>query len=174
MELCSVSGDVLIRHAEPAEADDVGALVERVYRAGGWTDESYSKVLLDASSRIRDAAVLVAILNGSPVGTLTIAEPGSPFANVCGPDELEVRMLAIAPEARGRGLASRLMDACEAMARRGDYRAVVLSTEPDMLAAHRMYERRGYLRQPDRDWQVAHSVLQVFRLDLGEPSRVAG
>jgi hypothetical protein len=29
MELCSVSGDVLIKHAEPAEADDVGALVER-------------------------------------------------------------------------------------------------------------------------------------------------
>jgi hypothetical protein len=82
MELCSVSGDVLIRHAEPAEADDVGALVERVYRAGDWTDESYSKVLLDASSRIRDAAVLVAILKGSPVGAITIAEPGTPFANV--------------------------------------------------------------------------------------------
>jgi hypothetical protein len=31
---------------------------------------------------------------------------------------------------------------------------IVLCTEPDMGAAHRLYGRLGYRRQPERDWTV--------------------
>ena len=44
--------------------------------------------------------------------------------------------------------------------------AVVLSTDPDMYAAQRLYRRRGYARQPDRDWQTGGSTLMIFRLSL--------
>jgi hypothetical protein len=53
----------------------------------------------------------------------------------------------------------------EVEVRRADL-AVVLSTEPDMYAAHRLYQRRGYVRQPDRDWQAGRFRLMVFRLQL--------
>jgi hypothetical protein len=35
-----------------------------------------------------------------------------------------------------------------------------------MAAAHRLYQRRGYARQPDRDWRVGRVRLLVFRLPL--------
>ena len=37
-------------------------------------------------------------------------------------------------------------------------------TEPDMYAAHRLYQRRGYVRRPGRDWQAGRFRLMVFRL----------
>jgi len=35
-----------------------------------------------------------------------------------------------------------------------------------MHAAHRLYERRGYLRQPARDWQIRNVRLLAYRLVL--------
>jgi ribosomal protein S18 acetylase RimI-like enzyme len=58
------------------------------------------------------------------------------------------------------------MDACEVLARNTGFAALVLSTEPDMHAAHRLYHRRGYVRQPGRDWQEGKFRLLVFRLRL--------
>jgi ribosomal protein S18 acetylase RimI-like enzyme len=157
---------VEVRRADLADAGLVGDLTERVYRRGGWTDEDYSKLLLDGRSRIEDAIVLAATVAGALVGTVTMAPPESRLANVGRAGEAEVRMLAVDEAARGRGVASLLMDACEALARNEGFAAVVLSTEPDMYAAHRLYQRRGYVRQPDRDWQAGRFRLMVFRLQL--------
>jgi ribosomal protein S18 acetylase RimI-like enzyme len=159
-------GGVEVRRADPADAGLVGALTERVYRQGGWTDEEYSKLLLDGRSRIEEAIVLVATADGAVIGTVTMAPPDSRFANVGRAGEVEVRMLAVDEAARGRGVAGRLMDACEDLARGEGFAAVVLSTEPDMYAAHRLYRRRGYVRQPGRDWQAGRFRLMVFRLQL--------
>lgn len=155
-----------VRLAELSEAHEVGVLTERVYRAGGWTDEGYSKLLLDAHSRIEEAIVFVATLKADVVGTVTVALPGTPFAAVGRPDEVEVRMLAVDERARRMGIADLLMDASEERARTDGYAAVVLSTEPDMHSAHRLYERRGYVRQPQRDWQVGRFNLLVYRRRL--------
>jgi ribosomal protein S18 acetylase RimI-like enzyme len=47
------------------------------------------------------------------------------------------------------------------------YSAVVLSSLPVQQAAHRLYERLGFRRTPDRDWSPATGVdLLAFRLDL--------
>jgi hypothetical protein len=40
-----------------------------------------------------------------------------------------------------------------------------------MDAAQRLYRRRGYIRQPDRDWRAGRFDLLVYRKDLGEPER---
>jgi ribosomal protein S18 acetylase RimI-like enzyme len=158
--------EVEVRRADLADADLVGGLTERVYRQGGWTDEEYSKLLLDGRSRIEEAIVLVATADGAVIGTVTMALPDSRFANVGQASEAEVRMLAVGEAARGRGVASLLMDACETLAREEGLAAVVLSTEPDMYAAHRLYRRRGYVRQPGRDWHAGRFRLMVFRLRL--------
>ena len=44
-----MSADVTVRRADPAEADQVGALTERVYRGGGFGSDDYAKVLRDVS-----------------------------------------------------------------------------------------------------------------------------
>jgi ribosomal protein S18 acetylase RimI-like enzyme len=155
-----------IRRAGPDDADQVGTLAERVYRHGGWADERYSKLLLDVPSRIEEATVFVAVADGVIVGTVTLGRPGTRFANMARAGEAEVRMLAVDEAARGQGIASLLMDACEGLARDEGFTALVLSTEPDMAAAHRLYRRRGYVRQPERDWRVGRSLLEVYRLSL--------
>lgn len=156
----------LVRRALLADAEAVGALTERVYTDGGWADETYSKVLLDGQSRIELAIVLVATIDDSVVGTVTIGLPGTRFASISRADEVEVRMLAVDPTVRRAGVATVLMAECERIASEEGFAAAVLSTEPDMHAAHRLYEGRGYLRQPDRDWQLRELTLLVYRREV--------
>ena len=160
MGLCDV------RRAALPDADAVGMLTEQVYRAGGWTSESYAAVLRDGRARLEDAVVFVATLDGAVVGSATLALPATRFVDVARSDEAEVRMLAVAPEARRRGIADALMDACERHARAAGLAGVVLSTDPGMHAAHRLYRRRGYRREPRRDWSTTRTTYLVYRVDL--------
>ena len=41
-----------------------------------------------------------------------------------------------------------------------------LSTAPHMTAAHALYDRRGYLPQPHRDWHIDDLHLLAYRLAL--------
>ena len=44
---------------------------------------------------------------------------------------------------------------------------MVLSTDPGMRAAHRLYERFGFTRAPERDWSPVPGVdLIAFALNL--------
>lgn len=157
--------DITVRRADPAEAGLVGELTERVYRNGGFGSGAYADVLRDGS-RVRDGIVLVAAADGTITGTVTLALPGSPLAHMCRADEAEVRMLAVDEAARGHGVANRLMAACETLARDQGLAAMILCTETRMLAAQRLYERRGYLREPTRDWQIRNVHLIAYRLPL--------
>ena len=158
--------DVGIRPAALSEGDAIGVLTERVYREDGFVDDDYTAELLGGARRIREANVLVALLRDILVGSVTVAAPGTPFAEISRPDELEVRMLAVVEHARGQGVADLLMDEVETMARTQGRGGVVLSTAHSMTKAHRLYERRGYVRRPDRDWFVDDLALIVYRLDL--------
>ena len=110
--------------------------------------------------------MFVAVAGGVIVGTVTLGRPGTRFANMARAGGAEVRMLAVDEAARGQGIASLLMDACEGLARDEGFAALVLSTAPDMDAAHRLYRRRGYVRRPERDWRIGRSLLEVYRLNL--------
>lgn len=58
----------------------------------------------------------------------------------------EICRLYVAAEARGTGLAHRLLDAAEAHARAEGAERLVLWTDTRFEAAHAFYEKRGYLR----------------------------
>ncbi len=59
----------------------------------------------------------------------------------------EICRVYLAKAARGTGLAQRLLDAAEAHAVAGGAERLVLWTDTRFAAAHRFYERRGYVRQ---------------------------
>jgi ribosomal protein S18 acetylase RimI-like enzyme len=151
---------VTVRLAEPGEYLAVGALTEAAYRARGLLHEEYAAQLRDAERRAREAELLVAVdADGTLLATATLCPPGSPWTEVAGPDEAELRMLAVAPDAQNRGLGQLLSEACVARARELGCRALVLCTPSTLTVAQRLYDRLGFVRVPDRDWSPASGIL---------------
>jgi ribosomal protein S18 acetylase RimI-like enzyme len=125
--------------------------------------------LADARSRAEGAELWVAVddTDDRVLGSVTFAAPGSAFHEIAESNEGDVRMLAVDASARGRGIGDALMLRCVERARDLGLSALALSTQPSMRAAHRIYERLGFDRAPERDWEPAPGIaLLAYRLDL--------
>ena len=158
-----------VRAARAEELDAVGELTAAAYVADGMDpDDSYVEVLADAARRATDAELLVAVdADERLLGTVTMCEPGTPWAEVSRPGELEFRMLAVTPAARGRGVGERLTRAVVDRARERGAHRVVLCSSDYMDVAHRLYRRLGFTRLPCRDWQPVPGLqLLAFALEL--------
>jgi ribosomal protein S18 acetylase RimI-like enzyme len=111
--------------------------------------------------------VLGAFEDGRPLGTVTlevdekIGGEGVPLA----PDAANVRMLGVAPDARGRGVGRALMEAAIAEARARGKRALTLNTAERMRSAVAMYEGMGFVRGQDVILEDGFR-LQSYRLEL--------
>jgi GNAT superfamily N-acetyltransferase len=116
-----------------------------------------SQIVAEADGRIVGTVLLY------PAGTV-MARPGGGSITLADP---EVRLLAVAPAARGRGVGATLMRECVSRARRAGADALTLHTAEVMQAAMRLYERLGFRRAPELDIQPAPGVtIKGYRLDL--------
>jgi ribosomal protein S18 acetylase RimI-like enzyme len=162
---------VVVREARPEEHASLGDLVVAAYRSLPEFDEtSYEPELRDVARRAREAVVLVAVddVGGTLLGCVTYV-PGadSPWAELLEPGEAAIRMLAVDPTARGRGVGTALAAACIARARADGRGAVFLHSLPYMRAAQAIYARLGFTRRPDRDWEPVPGIrLLGFALAL--------
>ncbi|MGH4008759.1 MAG: GNAT family N-acetyltransferase [Pseudonocardiaceae bacterium] len=150
-----------VRRARPDELDQVGRLTVEAYVTDGYANPagSYAAELADAARRARDAELLVAVdPDGTLLGTVTVCPPGSPMGQLSRPGELEFRMLAVALDARRRGVGEVLVRAVLQRATEIGAHRVVLSTAEQMCVAHRLYARLGFVRLPERDWQPVPGV----------------
>jgi ribosomal protein S18 acetylase RimI-like enzyme len=160
-------GGVTIRAARPAEHEVVGELCVAAYRAAGVGVEAYEPTLRDVAARAAGAEVLVAHDGGARlVGTVTFVL-GGPLREIATPEEGEFRMLAVDPAASGRGIGTRLVEACAERARAAGRTGLVCSSQPAMTAAHAVYRKLGFVRDPARDWSPIPGVeLVAFALVL--------
>lgn len=86
---------------------------------------------------------------------------------VTGPHEAEIRALAVRPEAQSQGIGRQLLRHVLDRASELGISHLVLCTTPAMRAAHRLYEREGFVRLPERDWSPAPGdPLLVYGLHL--------
>jgi len=161
---------VIIRRAEAAELEAVGELTLAAYVADGHLsdDDDYSEELRAAADRDSGAELAVAVdESGALLGTVTFAVAGSEWAEISRPGEAEFRMLAVDTAARGRGVGVALASWCIDRARAQGCTAVAISTMSTMHTAHRIYERLGFVRAPERDWWPTPEVLLLaYHLDL--------
>ena len=162
---------MLIRPAEPDELAAVGDLTVAAYAADGYLiyADDYADELRDAARRAELATLLVAVdeLSGAVLGTATFFLAGTPYAEVSRPGEAEFRMLAVGKEARGQGVGAALVQSCIERARDAGCTALALCSLKQMTPAHRIYERMGFVRAPNRDWEPLPGLtLVAFVLPL--------
>jgi GNAT superfamily N-acetyltransferase len=162
---------VILRRAQPEEFAAVGQLTLAAYVADGFldSDDDYATELTAAAHRAAEAELIVAIDGASHelLGTVTFCLAGSHYAEISQPGEAEFRMLAVAPGARGRGIGHALAWWCVDRASEQGCSAVALSSLDRMHTAHRLYERMGFRRLPERDWFPTPEITLVcYLLDL--------
>lgn len=155
-----------MRPAEYAAAGEVAVEGYREFyreRLGSYADH-----LRDVASRAAGATVLVAVEDGSVLGTVTyVGDPGSPFAQHRREDEASIRMLSIDPKHKRRGLGRALSIACIERARAEGKRAVVLHADAIMRASQLLYEGLGFRRNPGGDFRPDdQTLLLCYTLDL--------
>jgi ribosomal protein S18 acetylase RimI-like enzyme len=151
-----VSDQVNVRLARPDDVDRIAALTVSAYIDEGLlsADDPYIAELADAGSRLRDAELWVAEIDGDVVGAVTFCPPGSPYRELGGDGEGEFRMLAVDPHARGRGVARALVRRCLDRSRELGLSEVVICSMPTMQPAHRLYAGLGFSRDESLDWDV--------------------
>jgi len=165
-------GEIQIREVLPAEYEDTGSLTQRAYaeyaRPGDPLWDDYFGMLADVARRAVFATVLVAVADGHVVGTATVELDQT----IEGTEGLEsgqanLRVLAVDPWVRGRGVGRRLVQECVQVARRAGKEVATLHTTEQMVAAQHIYRTLGFRRDPSGDVELHPGlVLQAFRLPL--------
>ncbi|WP_182523869.1 GNAT family N-acetyltransferase [Nocardioides dongkuii] len=165
-----LADDLVLRRATQADYLSAGAVTVAAYQPfiGDPAHDDYVARLEDAASRDHDAELWVATSAADELlGCVTICPPGSRWREIATDDEGEFRMLAVAPTAQGRGVGRALVELVLDRFRTDGASAVALSSLREMSDAHRLYERLGFTRMPDRDWRPLPEVdLIAFRKEL--------
>jgi ribosomal protein S18 acetylase RimI-like enzyme len=159
---------IAIREARPEEYAAVGEVAVAAYAEfvppGDRDWAGYLATLADVAERATRTVVLVAIEGKTLVGTATIeleATIGDELLNLP-PETASLRMLAVEPVARGRGIGRALVKVAIDRCRAAGKRWLILETAPEQRIAARLYRSLGFERDPGRD-NEDHSA---YRLKL--------
>jgi GNAT superfamily N-acetyltransferase len=169
------SGELRIRDARPSDRDAIAAVTLSAYQEYAlslpevW--EGYKRNILATLASPEAAEQIVAEKSGQLVGAVLLypartlgAQPGRASTALPWP---EVRLLAVAPVARGQGVGTALVLECVTRGRRSGAQALTLHTTDVMRAAMRLYERLGFHRASELDLEPAPGVVaKGYRLDL--------
>ncbi|MEO8591481.1 MAG: GNAT family N-acetyltransferase [Flavobacteriales bacterium] len=147
-----MSGTRIIEARTDKEWGQGCSLLRRVYVGEGYTDADRA-AQFQSRERMGPAGVFLLAVDdaGDVKGAVLFLHEGSGLQQIAIAGEREFRMLAVDPEARGAGVGEMLVQACIALARADDALGLVLWTQPTMPTAQRLYERLGFVRDPDRD-----------------------
>lgn len=168
--------DFDIRRARPEELPALGTLVADAYAAlpGMPTpaeQPAYYAMVRDAAARAGNPAIciLAAVTrSGALLGSADFIEDmahyGSGGRAGTRVHAAGIRLLAVAPHARGHGIGKALTRHCIESAHALGRSSLVLHTTRAMETAWRMYEQLGFERTPDLDFR--QGALEVFGFEL--------
>jgi len=165
----------VIRAATAADRDAIRAVTLAAYAQYEaslsppfW--EAYRRNILSTLAEAAPAEQIVAEDAGAVLGTVLLYPPHAALYTREGPPPSawpEVRLLAVSPDGRGRGIGEALMRECAVRARRAGAARLALHTTPMMAAALRLYTRMGFERVPELDFSPAPGFrVHGYALDL--------
>lgn len=173
------SSEYTVRNALPEEFSTIGQLMVEVYsrlegfpkrseqpdyyemlaNIGEITKKPHTELLVAVTSDGRIAGAVVYFSDMSSYGsggTATFEKNASGF-----------RLLAVDPEARGRGIGKLLTEACINKARKDKNEQLIIHSTKFMQVAWKMYEKLGFKRSEDLDFMQEELPVFGFRLSLG-------
>ncbi len=177
MALAGGAAALVIRDARAEEFEAIGRMLVAVYSGlEGFPKPESQPDYYRRLAQIGDEA-------GKPAARLVVAEEDGRIAGAVvyyadmaaygsggsAPHELDAagfRFLAADPEARGRGIATALIEHCVGLARAARRRRLVIHSTDAMKAARAIYTARGFKRAPDLDFVQGSLAVYGLRLEL--------
>ena len=166
---------IVVRPARQGDRGRIERLTLEAYREHASVMEPSAWAALEQAvhaSLADDAGVtrIIAEIDGVIVGSAALYAPDTAaYGSLASPTAWpEVRLVAVAPTARGRGIAHALVEECIRRARLAGATVLGLHTSRSMRAAVRLYERMGFVRDPERDFHPPGAELvegYVLRVD---------
>jgi len=164
---------IRVRRADPADAEALVALAERVGREEGrwilttssWRSAADERRYLKAVQHHADAAVFVVEDDGSVVGRLSLARDPHPASQ-----HVADLGLMVATGHRRRGLGKALLEEAIRWARDSGIRKLELHVFPWNDPALRLYEAFGFEREGlrrehyARDGEYVDAILMAYRI----------
>jgi GNAT superfamily N-acetyltransferase len=176
---------IAIRDARAADRAAIEALTLAAYEqyaatlgVSRWV--MYRQNIVATLADPKPAAQIVAEKEGALVGSVLLYPAGSVMGEPGVGKAMtlswpEVRLLAVAPAARGSGAGRRLMEECIRRARAAGATALTLHTTDMMGVAMRLYERMGFERGTELDFSPAPGITaKGYKLPLTLPSPQGG
>jgi len=175
MSLDETNG-VVVRDARDDERGAVRALTLRAYAEyaalmapSAW--EGLERAVRAALLASGPAERIVAERGGALVGSVLLYPAAADaYGGLAGQSRWpELRLLAVAPEARGLGVGGALVRECVRRARRMGARELGLHTSETMAVARAMYRRMGFVRAPEHDFRPdGAELVEGYRLALDD------
>jgi ribosomal protein S18 acetylase RimI-like enzyme len=168
-----------IRRARPEDDVALGELLVAAYVTA--YEKKMPQVVLPeqrktdlraVAEKRKHAIVLVVEEDGELLGTVSLWPQDTPGSEAWLPNACDLRHLATAPSAHGRGLSKPLLDEAERVAReelRSD--AICLHVRRGNEGVRRLYEKRGYVRDEAGDLELPAVSLMAFAKKLSAASR---
>lgn len=162
-----------LRDARPSDAEAIRAVTLAAYEQYAdtlgplWT--IYRDNIVATLAQVAPAEQIVAERAGAVVGTVLLYPTGPALPGLGTPAPWpEMRLLAVPPAERGRGIGEVLVGECVRRAHAAGAEALTLHTTDMMRAAVRLYERMGFARDGTLDFDPAPGVTaKGYRLALG-------
>lgn len=135
---------------------------------GHW--EALKSAISSASDKQEGVELLVAVDNGQVIGSVALfpAKSDAYTGLVDTLDYPEIRMLAVTPQARNKGAAKALINECIRRTKENKLPYIGLHTADFMKTAMQLYERLGFLRMPQYDFEPADDgiIVKAYRLPV--------
>jgi putative acetyltransferase len=158
--------DLVIRDARDGDAEQLIALIGVI-----WGE--YPGVVLDVDREVPELRAIARAFRREG-GRVWVAERAGAlvgsvgFVRTAHPDGIELRKLYVAKAMRRQGLGARLCQLVEDAARGHGADYVELWSDTRFTEAHRLYERRGYVRGPQTRalHDLSRTIEYYYRKDL--------
>ncbi len=174
-----ISHFLLMRVARQDDDKQVGELLlrafEQTYRyklPEVFTNRQRKIELMDVESRREEGVVYVLELGYRIIGTFALMPPSCGTSQSWVANSANLRCVALDPDFHGYGFSEMMLEEAERIARNWKCEAIVLHVQDGAEGVARLYQKKGFIRDPEGDMMSYDNQILGYRLSLDQKLNV--